>query len=487
MSRKEELLLKSYSRPIVLLKKSKEYYLSEYVAPGLHNIGVMLPYTGMHYMLFGLIKEPLVMTSLNVSGEPTVIGDDEALKTGFCDYLLVHNRRIVNRADDSVMRVVNDMPVFIRRSRGYVPLSVKLELSKLKNKTVLALGADYSNVFAIYRNGKAWLSQYNGDIESIKSIEELEKNIKHFLKLFGLRRIDYIACDLHPGFNTTKIAKMLAKMHNSKLISVQHHLAHFLSCIAEHNLSKAVGIVCDGYGYGYGMDGEAWGGEVFIYNGKGVKRIGHLERQAMIGLDMATREPLRLAIAIMSKFMEDDEIRRFFPGIEQKISVWLKQLEQQFNITYTTSCGRFLDAVAAVLGVCERRSYEGEPAMKLEGLAMKGNDRLDIRPRIKDEDSMHVLSTTDIFKQVIDYINDGCSKADIALAVHKTVAQGLAKIANRHKTKVDGNVCFTGGVAYNEIISKEIEERLGNVYRNEKVPCGDGGIALGQVMGTMCL
>ncbi|HDD45915.1 MAG TPA: carbamoyltransferase HypF [Candidatus Aenigmarchaeota archaeon] len=473
ISKKEKGLLESYARPIVLLRKSEHYNLSKFVAPGLHNVGVFLPYTGMHYLLFDYIKEPVIMTSANLSGEPTIIDDKKALTElkDIVDCFLIHDRDIANRCDDSVIRVVNRKVSFIRRARGFVPLPLKIDAGK---HAIICMGSDYSNTFCIYKAGKAYISSYNGDIESITALDGLEKEVMKFLDMLKIKSIKYVVCDLHPRFNTSNLASKLAKRFNAVLLRQQHHIAHFFSCMQENNLEKGVGIVCDGFGYG--SDGKAWGGEVFLYKNGRLERVGMLETQAMIGGDYATKEPLRLSVAVMSKFLNEEEIAKLIKESEEShVGVWLRQLENKFNIVETTSCGRFLDAVSAFLGICKRRSYEGEPAMKLESIALKGKRDLELPVKVKEINGCYVLSTTEIFKGIMEHLDEPVS--DIALSVHYAIGKGLAKIAKRFGMEV----CFSGGVAYNEIISKTLERELGNVYRNKHVPCGDGGISFGQL------
>ncbi|MEM2147402.1 MAG: carbamoyltransferase HypF, partial [Candidatus Bathyarchaeia archaeon] len=250
ISPKEAELLTSYARPIVLLKKSSKYYLSELVAPDLHNIGVMLPYTGLHYMLFDSADEPaFVMTSANPPNQPIVKDDEEALKTlgNVVDYFLFHNRRIAHRCDDSVMRLHGEKPVFVRRSRGYAPAPIILR-SRAK-RCVLALGGELNNTACILTGNKAFISQHIGDVENIETRDFLENASNHLIGLTN-SKVEAVACDLHPKFTTTQLAHDLAEKNRWSLIQVQHHFAHVAALMVEHNVSEIVGICCDGYGYG---------------------------------------------------------------------------------------------------------------------------------------------------------------------------------------------------------------------------------------------
>ncbi|OYT43633.1 MAG: carbamoyltransferase HypF [Candidatus Aenigmarchaeota archaeon ex4484_56] len=464
----EEKIISSWGKPIVILKKSEDYYLSKYVAPCLDTIGVMLPYSPIYHLLFEFVDEPIVVTSANLKDEPTAIKDSEIyILKNIADYFLIHTRRIYNRCDDSVVKFIDPKSVFIRRSRGYVPLPINLNLKD--KKIILGVGAEKNNTFALYKNGKVYLSQHIGDIYSYGEFNSLKESLVKWLKILKINKIDAIVSDLHPEFNTTKFAIYLSKKYKCNLIKVQHHIAHFSSCLGEYNLDDSVGIICDGYGYGF--DRCAWGGEVIKYKNKKFCRIGHLEYQPLIGLDYATKDIVRIAVGIMSKFLNDYEIRKFVKN--RGVDIWLKQLRENFNVVETSSCGRFFDAVSVLLGICNKRTYEGEPAMKLESIARKG-EIIKLPVKIKTKNKISVLDTTSIFKTIFEKLNTE-RKEDLAISAHYAIAKGLAKIAGHR------NVCFSGGVAYNELMNKFLKEEIGDLKIQTKVPCGDGGISFGQI------
>ncbi|MCD4740443.1 carbamoyltransferase HypF [archaeon] len=470
----EETLLESWQKPIVLLRKSAGYQLAEELSPSLHNIGVMLPYTALYYLLFEYIHEPLVMTSANLPNEPTIKDEETAFDglTEIADYFLMHNRNVCHRCDDSVVRVVNDEPVLLRRSRGYVPKPIGF---KGFDGTILALGAELDNSFCVCKNDKAYLSQYIGNTSNYDTFCDLKKNLTGFQKLLGVSSFDSIACDLHPRFNTTLLAKELAEKHECKLVQVQHHFAHLASCMAEHGLEDAVGMVCDGYGYG--LNGKAWGGEVIVARQGEFKRIGHLEYQPLLGGDLATKQPLRLAVGVLAKFMDEREIAKVVGSRvpEETLAVWFKQLNDGFNVVESSSCGRFLDAVSALLGVCEKRTYEGEPAVKLESLALSGKKIIDLPVNVLKKNGVYVLDTHSIFGALTQETKS--SPEDLALSVHHALVSGMATIAKKSKIE---NVCFTGGVACNSLFNKFLKEEFPDLLVQSKAPCGDGGISLGQ-------
>ena len=486
VNRKEEELLASYSRPIVLLNKSEEYHLSDLVAPGLHNVGVMLPYTGLHYMLFDQIDDPaFVMTSANPPNQPIVKDNEEALKTlgDTVDYFLFHNRRIAYRCDDSVIRVNNKNLAFIRRSRGYAP--APMMLTEKAKRCVVGLGGELNNTACVLLENKAFISQHIGDVENIETRDFLANATKHLIRLTN-SKVEAIACDLHPKFITTRLAQDLAEENRWQLIQVQHHYAHIAALMAEHAVNEMVGVCCDGYGYG--TDGEAWGGEILLCTRESsdFKRLAHLEKQPLIGGDLATRYPVRMAAGILRKKVDVEnwlsQNKHQLPHGEKEARVILHQLERANNITETTSCGRVLDAVSAVLGVCYERTYEGEPAMKLESAAMKGKDVLKLTPKIRSD----TLDTTQMVLEVFENLGKH-SKADLAYSAHKYLARGLASLAiekgleNRVKT-----IGFSGGAACNEILAltmQETVERAGLKFLvHEVVPPGDGGVSFGQTI-----
>jgi hydrogenase maturation protein HypF len=485
VSPKEAELLTSYTRPIVLLKKSSRYYLSDLIAPGLHNVGVMLPYTGLHCMLFDEVDEPaFVMTSANPPNQPIVKDNEEALKTlgDIVDYFLFHNRRIAHRCDDSVVRVHGEKTVFIRRSRGFAP--APLILREKAKKCVLALGGELNNTACVLLGNKAFVSQHIGDVENIETRDFLENAAKHLIHLTN-SKVDVVTCDLHPKFTTTKLAKDLAEENGWQLIQVQHHFAHVAALMAEHGLSEIIGVCCDGYGYG--VDGEAWGGEIILGSKDSMefKRIAHLEKQPLIGGDLATRYPLRMATGILREKVDVEEWliqnKELFLYGEDEIRLILQQLKRGRTIK-TTSCGRVLDAVAAVLGICYERTYEGEPAMKLESAAINGKDVLKVKPIIDGD----TLNTTELLLEIFENRKRNNAQ-DLAFSAHVYIAKGLAELAIQ-KALENGikAVGFSGGVACNEILTEIMRETVEDAglrfLVHEAVPPGDGGLSFGQAI-----
>ncbi len=486
ISKEEAALLTSYTRPIVLLNKNSAYYLSDLVAPGLHNVGVMLPYTGLHYMLFDKVDEPaFVMTSANPPNQPIIKDNDEALQAlgGTVDYFLFHDRQIAYRCDDSVVRMHGKNFVFLRRSRGYAPAPIMLK-EKAK-RCVVGLGGELNNTACVLLGNKAFISQHIGDVENVETREFLENATRHLIRLTN-SKVDAVACDLHPKFTTTKLARDLAEENGWQLFQVQHHYAHIAALMIEHSVEEIVGVCCDGYGYG--LDGEAWGGEILLCTRESsdFKRVAHLEKQPLIGGDLATRFPLRMATGILHKRVDVAswllQNKTHFPHGESEIQLILNQLEKSNNIIETTSCGRVLDATAAVLGVCYERTYEGEPAMKLESAALKGKDVIKLEPIIKS----NTLDTTQMLLEIFEN-REKYSKADLAYSMHSYLARVLAELAieNAEDNGIR-TVGFTGGAACNEILTsimrKAVEAAGLRFLVHEAIPPGDGGVSFGQAV-----
>jgi len=485
VSVKESERLTSYTRPIVLLNKSEDYYLSDLIAPHLHNIGVMLPYTGLHYMLFDEVDEPaFVMTSANPPNQPIIKNDKEALRRlgDTVDYFLFHDRQIAHRCDDSVIRLHDSRQVFLRRSRGYAPAPVMLR-EKAERCTV-GLGGELNNTGCVLLGNKAFISQHIGDVENVETRDFLENSTKHLIRLTN-SKVEAVACDLHPKFTTTKLAHDLAEENGWQLIQVQHHYAHVAALMAEHNVKEIVGVCCDGYGYG--LDGEAWGGEILFctQDFSDFERLAHLQKQPLIGGDLATRYPLRVAAGMLHEKVDVQRWllqEQYFPHGEKEVEIIIHQLEKRSKIIETSSCGRVLDAVAAVLGICYERTYEGEPAMKLESTAIKGKDALKLEPVIND----NVLDTTQLLLEIFEN-REKHSKADLAYSAHAYLGKGLATLAiEKALEKGVKTVGFSGGVACNEIlvsVMRRVVEASGLEFMvHEAVPPGDGGLSFGQAV-----
>ncbi|MBN1157112.1 carbamoyltransferase HypF, partial [Candidatus Woesearchaeota archaeon] len=366
----------------------------------------------------------------------------------------------VNRCDDSVIKVISNKPFFLRRSRGFTPMP--LELQTCFRETI-ALGAELNNAICGAKKNRCFLSQYIGNTAKFETSNFLKESAERMIKLTRLKP-EIVVCDLHPEYNSTLFARELAEKYNARLVQLQHHKAHVASVAAEHGLRDYVGIAMDGLGYG--EDGNIWGGEVFdICNGNKFERLGHLEEQPQLGGDSATFYPKKMLFGILSGFMDEKELLRMEIFDEKQTNLHLNQLKQNFNIPVTTSAGRILDAVSALLGFCDYRSYDGRPAMVLEGRATLPYD---FEPLIKN----NVLMTTPLIEFILSNIDK--DKGRLAATAQQYLAEGLFNIAKtRNKA-----IVLSGGVAYNRMISGFMLER--EVLVNKYIPSGDGGICLGQ-------
>lgn len=480
----EKRLLTSYQRPIVVVDKG-EASISDLISPGLHNIGVMLPYSGVHHVLFHYSKEPaFVMTSANIPGEPMALVKDDILGIG-ADYALIHNRQIRNRCDDSVIRMVAGRPTFLRRSRGWVPMPVEVDIGN--DKTILALGPELDVTACLLKGDRAFLSQYVGNTTKLSTLDYLKEAVENIMELTRTDSLDAVAVDMHPGFNTVHMGGELAKRFDCQVVRVQHHHSHAASLMAEEGVEKIVCIATDGVGYG--TDGLPWGGEVLVADYEDFERVGSLVPQPMAGGDMAARYPLRMAAGLMWGRYGEDEITRFLRGSDYRfkkgeVDIILKQLERGINTPMSTSTGRVLDAAAAMLGICYERTYEGEPAIMLEALAARGKDELDFKVKIRDNDSGMELDTSDLFHQAYGVIGDE-KPEDIAASFQGALADGFGLMALKAAGQKGIDVVgLSGGVGANHAIVRVVRDRIeGAGMRfvvHTKVPCGDGGVSLGQ-------
>jgi len=485
VSLEEAKLLSSYIKPIVLLRKKADFCLSELISPGLHNIGVMLPYTGLHHMLFDKVSEPaFVMTSANPPNRPIVTENQEAVKRlgTTVDFFLFHNRDIAERCDDSVIRLHDKDRSIIRRSRGYAPEPIRLKLST--SRCVLGVGAELNVTACLLSGDKAFISQHIGDVENLETLDFLKKTIDHLTRLTN-SKIELIAYDLHPRFTTTGLARRLGKELACSVVPVQHHHAHIASLMGEHDVHEMIGIACDGFGYG--SDGCAWGGEILHCSQDGFQRLAHLQEQPMVGGDLATRFPLRMAAGILRSAVDVEEwllsLANCFPHGEREVKLVLRQLEKGSAVK-TTSCGRVLDAVSAILGICYERTYEGEPAMKLESVATEGTDVLNLPPVFDGT----TIETTEIVREIFAKRGEHPA-ADLACSVQSYLARSLAQraVAEAGRIGLD-TVGFSGGVAYNEYITiaiKRMVKKSGIKFLvHHQVPPGDGGISFGQAIAA---
>ncbi|MFN3598665.1 MAG: carbamoyltransferase HypF [Aquificaceae bacterium] len=470
----EKALLLSPEGPIVLIRDKG--LLAPSVAPSLKRIGAFLPYSPLHHIILNSLDFPVVATSANISEEPIVKDNHEAVEklNTLADFILIHNRDIRRRCDDSVVKVIGGIPTPIRRSRGYVPMPVKLPF-KLKRR-VLAVGGMLKNTFAIGFEDMVILSQHVGDVENLETLKNFEEMVFDLMELYDFEP-EAVVCDLHPRYETTRWARDFSKRQNLLLIQVQHHYAHILSCMAERGIEgKVLGIAWDGTGYG--EDGSLWGGEFLICDYKGYERLFHFRPFKLIGGEQAVKEPRRVALSLLFELygekalemdlepvrsMEEKELKNLYLA-------WLKGI----NSPLSSSVGRLFDAVASLMGIAQVISYEGQAAMMLEDL---------YDPLVKDHYDYalegNLIDWVSIFEKLIkDKQKEKAPSRFINTLAH--ICLRVAKEVGMER------VCLSGGVMQNDPLVSKIKELLEGggfkVYTHQRVPPNDGGLSLGQVV-----
>jgi len=494
----EAQLLQDWRRPIIALRKLPNNSLSDQVAPGLDTVGVMLPYTGIHLLLTHHCESPaLVMTSGNTSGLPMAIGNDEGIcqLSDVVDYFLLHDREIISRCDDSVVRVLGGVPTLIRRSRGFVPTPIKVPVTARSD--VMGVGAELRAVGSILHGSQCYLTQHIGDVDNLETMIFLQDALQHMLRLTGVSCEDLVVVhDAHPRYLTSKMAKGLSEKWNSRTLSVQHHHAHAASLMADNAIppdESIVAVAADGVGYG--TNGEAWGGEVLVASYADFERVGHLAKQPMPGADMCTKFPLRMCAAILAEHLDNNNVRSILLSKKGRGSLGeadLDRMEAQLKngvmVTWSSSAGRVLDAMAAGAGICLERTYEGEPAMRLEAAAAAGNAAppLSIHDSIVRQGAVLTVDTTRLLLQALLAIGR-ISVSDACASFQHALAKALAWIAiSAARERNIRRVGITGGVAVNASIvetTRRCVEEEGLVFlQHSRVPPGDGGVSLGQAV-----
>ncbi len=484
----EGQFLESRERPILLLRERPDSPISPLVAPGNRYLGVMLPYTPLHYLLLEPAEEfpiALVMTSGNYSEEPIATDNEEALHrlADLADAFLLHNREIHARCDDSVTRVFRGVELPIRRSRGYAPYPVHLPFAV---RQVLAVGGELKNTFCLTRERYAFLSQHIGDMENYETLRSFEAMVEHFQRLFRIRP-EAIAHDMHPAYLSTRYAER----QDLPRVPVQHHHAHVAACMAEHGLSgeePVIGVTFDGTGYG--TDGAIWGGEFLIADYAGFRRAAHLAYIPLPGGDAAIRRPYRIALAhLWAAGLPWDEVLppvAACPPVERRVLT--RQLEREVNTVPTSSMGRLFDAVAALAGLRQTITYEAQAAIELEmQVDETTGDAYAFSLVRQGPDEPLLVDPAPVIEAVVADVRDGAPVGTIAARFHWGVAQMIRRVceALRRETGLD-RVALSGGVFQNVTLLGRTLDLLAEagftVYTHRLVPPNDGGIALGQAI-----
>jgi hydrogenase maturation protein HypF len=479
----EELaLLTSERRPIVLLRKREPCHLPEAIAPRNRYLGLMLPYTPLHHLLFDDDLEILVMTSGNRADEPISYRDDLAPQhlAGIADYFLTHDRPIARRLDDTVTRVFRGAEYPVRRSRGYVPLPI--ELVRSYERSVLAVGAELKNTFCLTKGSRAFVSHHIGDLENEATLAAFEEGVAHFREMFDVAPAA-VARDLHPDYLASRYAQATALPE----VVVQHHHGHVASVLADagYREGKVLGVAFDGAGLG--DDGAIWGGEFLIADRREYERAAHLKYVPLPGGDQAAREPWRMALSWLCELYGDDALRQPLPALAE-IPVRRREMVREamargVNSPPTSSIGRLFDAVASLVGVRNFVNYEGQAAIELEQLASPGEE--EAYEFACEEGEPLVIDASPVVEAVVADVAAGTAAEVIAGRFHNGLAAMIVAVASALREKSGPEVVALGGGCFQNVtllnrLVPTLEGAGFTVLRHSQVPANDGGLSLGQ-------
>lgn len=495
----EEKILTAPERPIVLLARQDSSCLAPGLAPGIAEIGVMLPYTPLHHLLFEMPDCPkvLVMTSGNVSGSPICTGNNDAIARlgAIADYFLLHNREIVTRVDDSVVRVVGDNPLILRRARGFVPAPIMIDWSLPQ---ILGCGAGLKSTFSLGRGNSVVTSQHLGDLDSLPNYEFYLESVAHLQNVLQLQP-EAVTCDAHPDYLSSRFAAELGL----PLYPVQHHHAHAVAVMAEHGLTGPVlAVVLDGTGLG--EDGTIWGGEILQAELTSFTRLGHLSQLPLPGGDAANTEPWRMGLSALFQTYGPEGLSpaHLPPALAQldqaKVATIATMMQAGFHSPPTSSCGRLFDAVASILGLRQKISYEGQAAMELEALAKKArtsswlthlslNSHNKLSPFLHDKNGKWEISSAEFVKMVRDSMAEGEAKERIALRFHAMLIGSITRLIEllARQTGID-QVVLSGGCLQNSLLLEGLFSSLRRlrlqVYTANLLPVNDGAVSFGQTI-----
>ncbi|MGD1002311.1 MAG: carbamoyltransferase HypF [Candidatus Brocadiia bacterium] len=478
----ERELLLSFRRPIVLLRKREPERLAPSVAPRNRSYGVMLPCTPIQHLLLAEGFTALVMTSANVSDEPLCISNTEAIERlrGIADAFLVHNRDICARSDDSIARVMAGRERLLRRARGYVPLPIAL---KRDGPKVLAVGAELKGAICLTKGRNAFLGQHLGDLKNAQALDFFEETVAHLRRILEIEP-EIVAHDLHPDYFSTRYALELTGL---PLVGVQHHHAHIAAVLAEHGEEGPVlGLALDGTGFG--TDGTIWGGEFLIADLRDFRRVGHLAPMPLPGGDAAIAEPWRTAVAYLHAAFGPEWANLDIPFVKRmemgRARVVIQMIERRVNTPFTTSTGRLFDAVASLLGICDRNTHEGQAPMELEAAAAE--DVMSALPQeIRRENGVFLLDPRSYIHSAVERLRDNVPAETISAEFHNGLCNGVIETCERIREAENiSSVALSGGVFQNKLLFertvRELERKDFRVLTYQLVPPNDGCIALGQ-------
>jgi hydrogenase maturation protein HypF len=498
VSEEEAALLQSTAAPIVLMERIAQPPLAPSVAPSQISLGFMLPYTPLHHLLLAGWDRPLVMTSGNRVEEPQCIDNQEAAcrLQSLADLFLLHDRDIINRVDDSVVRIMAGEPRSLRRARGYAPAPISLPEGFEKSPPLLALGGELKNTFCLTKQGEAILSQHLGDLENLISYQDYLHNLALYRELFDHTPTALVA-DLHPNYRSTHYARELADASHLPLIQVQHHHAHVAAVLAENGWplqgGSVLGIALDGSGYG--GDGTIWGGEFLLADYGDFRRLGALRPTPLPGGTQAILQPWRNSLSQLHNSLGWPTVSASWGQLEvvnwlagQPIETLMRMMEAGFNAPLSSSCGRLFDALAALLGICrESISYEGQAAIELEAAACAAQDRghPGYRLDINRAEGLWLLDPAPIWPAMLDDLRAAAEPCEIAWRFHRGLIRGLAGLAQQlaEEQGVD-TLVLSGGVFQNRTLFEGVHHALREaglaVLTHRMVPANDGGLSLGQ-------
>jgi len=486
VSQAAEKVLRSTEAPIVLLPKKKGSLIAPSVAEGVSGFGFMLCYAPLHFLLFGEGLEVLVMTSGNISDEPLICKNQEALEKlgGIADAFLLHNREIFRQVDDSIVHFIDGQPVLLRRARGYVPTPIFVENS---SDGVLATGADMKNTFCLVKGEQLICSEHIGDLADAEVYRHYVDSIGHLSRLYEFEP-KIVACDLHPGYLSTQFAKSLK---NVQVVSVQHHWAHICSVLAEHNITgPVIGLECDGTGYG--TDGAVWGCECMIADLDDFSRFGHLDYYYLAGADRASKEAIRPVLGLLKKAYGNkfslEQFQWLLERIEPDINkqqIILQQIEKRVNAVETSSLGRVFDAVAAMAGLGGYNHFEAQLPMALEAIVEPGVEECYDFEFIENSGGPLRLDLRRMIEQLVGDIKGQVAGSVISAKFHNCLAAALLGFAKKAQDKSGlDTVALSGGVFCNRYLTNRLIMLLKKagfgVLFNRDVPSNDGGVSLGQ-------
>lgn len=478
LSREEEDLLLSAQSPIVLLKKKENCKISSGVAPLNPNLGIMLPYTPLHYILMHYLNTPVVATSGNLAEEPICIDEAEVLVRlkGIADLLLVHNRPIYRHVDDSIARIIINQKVLLRRARGFAPMPVITDNGNSRH--ILSVGGHLKNTISVSKGNEVFISQHIGDLETEESYNSFINTIEKFKDIYKIVP-ENIACDMHPDYISAKYVKE----KYSNVTCVQHHESHILSVIAENEINEPVlGVAWDGAGFG--TDKTIWGGEFFLTGKDGFRRVAHLKKFGLPGGESSFRQIYKSALGILYEIYRDDSAK-YLPGDvpEKERKILLRMLMNNLNTPLCSSVGRLFDAVASIINARQKVNFEGQAAMELEFLlvGIDSDDSYDMEIN-KDEKNILIINWSPMIRQIIRDNEKGISKKIISMKFHNALVNSIVEIAKLIEEK---NVILSGGCFQNKYLLEKSIMKLKEsgfcVYWNKEVPANDGGISLGQI------